>query len=175
MLSAVPVELAVLEAIAEPTRQRILDAVRDGERSVGELVEHVGMHQPGVSRHLKVLREAGLVVVSRRGVWAYYAPSPHGLALLREVGASLATTALAAGTLPALNPALRHPQLWIVLVGVTLLSSYPYLTVTGTQVIPPDRPAAIVGANHDLAILEARVDNEKIMTRAALPAYVRRH
>jgi len=54
-----PTEIAVLEVIAEPTRRRILDAVRDGERSVGELVEKVGMHQPGVSRHLKVLRDAG--------------------------------------------------------------------------------------------------------------------
>ncbi|WP_394937648.1 ArsR/SmtB family transcription factor [Psychromicrobium sp. YIM B11713] len=53
----------VLEAIAEPTRRRILDAVRGGERSVSDLVEIVGMHQPGVSRHLKVLREAGLVKV----------------------------------------------------------------------------------------------------------------
>lgn len=51
----------VLEAIAEPTRRRILDAVREGERSVGDLVEIVGMHQPGISRHLKVLRDAGLV------------------------------------------------------------------------------------------------------------------
>jgi len=54
---------AVLEAIAEPTRRRILDAVRGGECSVGDLVERVGMHQPGVSRHLKVLRDAGLVEV----------------------------------------------------------------------------------------------------------------
>ena len=58
-------DLAVLEVIAEPTRRRILDAVRDGERSVGELVDEVGMHQPGVSRHLKVLRDAGLVEVRR--------------------------------------------------------------------------------------------------------------
>jgi DNA-binding transcriptional ArsR family regulator len=58
-------ELAVLEVIAEPTRRRILDAVRTGERSVTELVEAVGMHQPGVSRHLKVLRDAGLVEVRR--------------------------------------------------------------------------------------------------------------
>lgn len=65
--------------------------------------------------------------------------------------------ALLAGTLPALRPALRHPQLWLVLVGVTLLGSYPYLTVTGTQVLPPDRPAAMMGANHDLAILAAKV------------------
>ena len=65
MLSPMPAEIAVLEVIAEPTRRRILDAVRDGERSVGELVEQVGMHQPGVSRHLKVLRDAGLVEVRR--------------------------------------------------------------------------------------------------------------
>ena len=55
----------VLEVIADPTRRRILDAVRGGERSVTELVDAVGMHQPGVSRHLKVLREAGLVEVRR--------------------------------------------------------------------------------------------------------------
>ncbi len=59
----VPTAPSVLEVIAEPTRRRILDAVRDGERSVGELVAQVGMHQPGVSRHLRVLREAGLVEV----------------------------------------------------------------------------------------------------------------
>lgn len=53
---------AVLEVVAEPTRLRILEVVRDGERSVSELVDLVGMHQPGVSRHLKVLRDAGLVV-----------------------------------------------------------------------------------------------------------------
>ena len=58
-----PPALAVLDAIAEPTRRRILDAVREGERSVSELVDTVGMHQPGVSRHLRVLRDAGLVEV----------------------------------------------------------------------------------------------------------------
>jgi DNA-binding transcriptional ArsR family regulator len=54
---------AVLEAIAEPTRRRILDAVRAKECSVGELVEQLGMNQPGVSRHLRILRDARLVVV----------------------------------------------------------------------------------------------------------------
>jgi len=56
-------DLDVLHVIAEPTRRRILDHVRDRERSVGELVELTGMHQPGVSRHLRVLRDAGLVDV----------------------------------------------------------------------------------------------------------------
>ena len=60
-----PDDLAVLEVLAVPARRRILDAVREGERSVSELVDIVGMHQPGVSRHLRVLREAGLVEVRR--------------------------------------------------------------------------------------------------------------
>ena len=60
-----PATLEVLTVIAEPTRRRILDAVRDGECSVTDLVERVGMHQPGVSRHLKILRDAGLVEVRR--------------------------------------------------------------------------------------------------------------
>jgi DNA-binding transcriptional ArsR family regulator len=60
-----PAALAILDVIAEPTRRRILDAVREAECSVNDLVEQVGMHQPGVSRHLKVLRDAGLVKVRR--------------------------------------------------------------------------------------------------------------
>jgi DNA-binding transcriptional ArsR family regulator len=58
-----PAALAVLDVIAEPTRRQILDHVREHDRSVGELVELTGMHQPGVSRHLRVLRDAGLVDV----------------------------------------------------------------------------------------------------------------
>ena len=72
-------DLSVLEVIAEPTRRRILDAVRDGERSVGELVEQVGMHQPGVSRHLKVLRDAGLVEVRRDAQRRLYRLRPEPL------------------------------------------------------------------------------------------------
>ena len=49
--------------VAEPTRRRILDILRDGERSVGELVERLALSQPGVSKHLRVLRDAGLVDV----------------------------------------------------------------------------------------------------------------
>jgi DNA-binding transcriptional ArsR family regulator len=79
MLIAMPAEIAVLEAIAEPTRRRILDAVRGCERSVGELVEQVGMHQPGVSRHLKVLRDAGLVEVRRDAQRRLYRLRPEPL------------------------------------------------------------------------------------------------
>jgi DNA-binding transcriptional ArsR family regulator len=51
------------EALAQPTRREILDLLREGERSVGELVGRIQLSQPGVSKHLRVLREAGLVRV----------------------------------------------------------------------------------------------------------------
>jgi DNA-binding transcriptional ArsR family regulator len=47
--------------LAEPTRRRILDSLRDAERSVGDLVERLGVSQPTVSKHLKVLRAGGFV------------------------------------------------------------------------------------------------------------------
>jgi DNA-binding transcriptional ArsR family regulator len=51
------------EALAQPIRREILDLLREGERSVGELVGRIQLSQPGVSKHLRVLREAGLVRV----------------------------------------------------------------------------------------------------------------
>lgn len=78
-LARVPAALAVLDVIAEPTRRRILDEVRQGECSVSELVDRVGMHQPGVSRHLKVLRDAGLVDVRRDAQRRLYRLRPEPL------------------------------------------------------------------------------------------------
>ncbi len=54
-------------AVAEPRRRRILDLLAGGERSVGELVERIGLSQPLVSKHLRVLREVGLVRVRDDG------------------------------------------------------------------------------------------------------------
>jgi len=53
----------MFDVLAEPHRRRILDLLRDDERAVGELVADLGISQPGVSRHLRVLRDAGLVEV----------------------------------------------------------------------------------------------------------------
>ena len=53
------------EVLAEPNRRRILDLLQPGEQSVGDLVGRLGMSQPGVSKHLRVLRDAGLVAVRR--------------------------------------------------------------------------------------------------------------
>ena len=96
---------SVLEVIAEPTRRQILDAVRDGERSVSELVERTGMHQPGVSRHLRVLRDAGLVEVRADKQRRLYRLRPEPL---RELDAWLEPyRAQWAGRLDALE---RHLQ-----------------------------------------------------------------
>jgi DNA-binding transcriptional ArsR family regulator len=53
--------LATFQVLGEPNRKAILDLLRDGERPVGELVGHLGLSQPAVSKHLRVLKEAGLV------------------------------------------------------------------------------------------------------------------
>jgi DNA-binding transcriptional ArsR family regulator len=54
---------STLEVLAEPNRRRILDLLLAGERPVGSLVEETDMSQPSVSKHLRVLRDAGLVEV----------------------------------------------------------------------------------------------------------------
>ena len=74
-------------ALAEPHRRQILDLLRDGERPAGELVERLALSQPGVSKHLKVLREAGLVTVRADGKRRLYALRADPLA---EVDAWLA-------------------------------------------------------------------------------------
>jgi DNA-binding transcriptional ArsR family regulator len=58
--------------LAEPTRRRILDLLRERARPVGELVELVGLSQPGVSKHLRVLRQSGLVGVRRDAQRRWY-------------------------------------------------------------------------------------------------------
>jgi DNA-binding transcriptional ArsR family regulator len=54
-------------AVAEPRRRQILDALADGERPVNDLVQRLGLAQPQVSKHLRVLREVGAVEVRERG------------------------------------------------------------------------------------------------------------
>jgi DNA-binding transcriptional ArsR family regulator len=64
--------MTAYSALAEPSRRRILDLLRDRERSVTELVARIGLSQPGVSKHLKALREAGLVEVRPEGKTRWY-------------------------------------------------------------------------------------------------------
>ena len=75
------------ELLADPTRRRVLDALRAGERSVGELVEQLKMSQPAISKQLRVLREAGLASVRVDAQRRIYRLDPSGL---REVDEWLA-------------------------------------------------------------------------------------
>jgi DNA-binding transcriptional ArsR family regulator len=72
------------DVLAEPTRRRILDLLVAGERSVGELVSGLGLSQPGVSKHLRVLREAGLVTVRGEAQRRIYGVHPGPLAEIDE-------------------------------------------------------------------------------------------
>jgi DNA-binding transcriptional ArsR family regulator len=54
-------QLPLLQALADPARFQIVEAMRSGECSVGDIVERMDIHQSGVSRHLRILTEAGIV------------------------------------------------------------------------------------------------------------------
>jgi DNA-binding transcriptional ArsR family regulator len=71
---------STFDVLAEPARRRILDLIRDEERPVNDLVGHLGLSQPGVSKHLKVLREAGLVEVRHDAQRRLYRVRPEPLA-----------------------------------------------------------------------------------------------
>ncbi len=73
--------------LADPHRRGILDLLRERPRAVGELVEQLGLSQPGTSKHLRVLREAGLVDVRRQAQQRVYQLRPEPLA---EIDAWLA-------------------------------------------------------------------------------------
>jgi DNA-binding transcriptional ArsR family regulator len=80
-------QLTPFETLADPTRRRIVEALRGGERQVGELVDEAGIHQSGVSRHLRILHESGFVSVRPDGQRRLYALRPEPF---RELDAWLA-------------------------------------------------------------------------------------
>lgn len=65
------------QALADPTRRLIVEALRRGERQVGEIVAEAGIHQSGVSRHLRILSESGFVTVRPDGQRRLYALRPE--------------------------------------------------------------------------------------------------
>jgi ArsR family transcriptional regulator, arsenate/arsenite/antimonite-responsive transcriptional repressor len=76
-----------LRVVADPARLRVLSLIasRPGEEACGcELTEPLGLSQPTVSHHLRVLHEAGLLEREKRGRWAFYRLNPEPLRLLRE-------------------------------------------------------------------------------------------
>ena len=78
---------AAFDVLADPSRRRILDLLRTREHMVGELVGDLGLSQPGVSKHLRVLRDAGLVHVRQDAQRRWYGLQPEPL---EEIDAWLA-------------------------------------------------------------------------------------
>ncbi|HEY8028145.1 MAG TPA: metalloregulator ArsR/SmtB family transcription factor [Gaiellaceae bacterium] len=79
---------AALRVLAEPARLRLLSLIQaqpDGEACVCHLTAPLGLSQPTISHHLKVLLEAGLVEREQRGSWAFFRVRPEPLAALRAV------------------------------------------------------------------------------------------
>src|SRR5438093_4797892 len=74
---------ASLRALAEPTRRRILRLVSDREVPAGEIAAHFDVSRPAISQHLKVLKEAGLVMERREGTKRLYTARPEGLSEVR--------------------------------------------------------------------------------------------
>jgi DNA-binding transcriptional ArsR family regulator len=75
---------AAFHALADPRRRAILRLVRDRPRSVNEIAEEFDITQQGISLHLNVLRDAGLVAVHPDGQRRLYAVRPEGLSALRD-------------------------------------------------------------------------------------------
>jgi DNA-binding transcriptional ArsR family regulator len=71
-----------LQVLGDRRRQEILDLLREGERAVGELVDHLALSQPAVSKHLRVLKEAGMVEARTAGQRRLYRIRPEPLAEL---------------------------------------------------------------------------------------------
>ena len=72
--------MKALEALADPTRRRIVELLVDGERTAGELASHFDTSRPGVSRHLRVLREQGIVQARDAGRQRLYSLEPQPFA-----------------------------------------------------------------------------------------------
>ena len=70
-------QLNPFQALADPTRRSIVEALRDGERQVNDIVEQAGIHQSGVSRHLRILHEAGFVSMRPDGKRRLYCLRPE--------------------------------------------------------------------------------------------------
>jgi DNA-binding transcriptional ArsR family regulator len=82
------VQLDAFQTLADPTRRRIVETLRQGEQQVGDVVEKAGVHQSGVSRHLRILHEAGFVSVRPDGQRRLYSLRPEPF---RELDAWLAS------------------------------------------------------------------------------------
>lgn len=86
----------MLDALGDPTRRAVLERLRNGPRSVGDLAADLPVSRPAVSQHLRVLKGAGLVTERREGTRRLYRVDPRGLKALRTYLEGFWTDVLAA-------------------------------------------------------------------------------
>lgn len=106
----------LFSVIAERTRRDILGALADEQKAVGQLVDELGVSQPTVSKHLRVLREAGVVNIRAQGQKRYYSINTEPLAevaqWLGSIGATASTVALKSAEVQSTKPtATAAPEL----------------------------------------------------------------
>ena len=87
--SGVELQAKLFRGFADPSRLSILQALRDSERTVSELVQSTGLTQPNVSNHLSCLRDCGLVSLRQQGRFAYYSLSDDRVAKLLSLADEL--------------------------------------------------------------------------------------
>jgi len=113
-LSASSKRQAVLQALADPTRELIVRLLVDRERSVGEIAEHLPVSRPAVSKHLRLLQGAGLVRFRSEGTRNVYALQPAALARVRDEIDAMWKNAMSRYSLVAANagptPKGRRPK-----------------------------------------------------------------
>ena len=73
-----------MSALADPTRRRVFERLKDGPHAVTDIARGLPVSRPAVSQHLKVLKEAGLVADRPEGTRRVYYIDPHGLGALRK-------------------------------------------------------------------------------------------
>jgi DNA-binding transcriptional ArsR family regulator len=93
-----------MNALGDPTRRAIFERLAAGPRAVGEIADELPVSRPAVSQHLKVLKDAGLVVVTRDGTRRLYRLDPAGVGALRAYFDAFWTQALAAFKEAVENP-----------------------------------------------------------------------
>ncbi len=89
------VKASLFRVLGHPTRVRILELLRDGERSVGSLQDELGLDSGGTSQHLAALRRTGLLVSRRDGTSVYYRVADRQVFTLLKAGRAIITRRLA--------------------------------------------------------------------------------
>ncbi len=178
----------VFAVIAESTRRDLLEALAQESKSVGQLVDELGVSQPTVSKHLRVLREAGVVTMRAQGQKRYYLINTEPLALVstwletlgatgaaRAASTTVGAVASAVGSVPAAAPVVKVRPAATASPAVPA-AAVPTAAVVSAPVVAPEParqlvPAAAGTDSHmsDSAVAASHVtDSEQLRNATAV-------